>query len=529
MADVSISNVAEKNGIAYDLVNVPHMNHAQHKHGKYVVGEGRVHVSAEDNNRILRATDKTILMILIWVYFLQILDKSVLGYSSIFGLQKEANLSGYQYSFVGSISAVAQLALQPLSAFLIVRVPVRILMPALLLGWGTAQCAMAACTNYQSLLATRFFLGLFEAANIPLFSIVTSLWYRRSEQPMRIAAWYGANGAATIIGSVLAYGFGHIKSSSLYSYQLIFLFVGLVTVVTVPFVYWKMDNTIALARFICDEDKPKAIQRLRANQTGTGTNEFKWRQVFEAALECKTYLWILMSFFLNVGASVSNTFGPLILSGLGFDAYTTSLLNVPFGAVQLMVILLSSYAAYKFRTKSIILTVLVLPVVAGLVMLYALGRDHSELAALIVAYYFLACLFGGIPLIASWMIGNTAGQTKKSVVMSAYNAGASVGNFVGPLLFNASENPTYYPGLRATLGFFVAFAIVIGLQVLNLMSLNKANRARRVRNGKPADPRDLSMVNKYVDTESDHGQQGGPRIGTHDLTDAENDEFIFIY
>jgi hypothetical protein len=51
MADVSKSNVAEKNGVAHDLENVPHMNHAQHRHGKYavnVVGEGRVHVSAED-------------------------------------------------------------------------------------------------------------------------------------------------------------------------------------------------------------------------------------------------------------------------------------------------------------------------------------------------------------------------------------------------------------------------------------------------------------------------------------------------
>jgi hypothetical protein len=48
MADVSKSNIAERND---DLENVPHMNHAQHKHGKYavnVVGEGRVHVSTED-------------------------------------------------------------------------------------------------------------------------------------------------------------------------------------------------------------------------------------------------------------------------------------------------------------------------------------------------------------------------------------------------------------------------------------------------------------------------------------------------
>jgi hypothetical protein len=72
----------------------------------------------------------------------------------------------------------------------------------------------------------------------------------------------------------------------------------------------------------------------------------------------------------SVGASVSNTFGPLILGGIGFNAYTTSLLNIPFGFVQLLVIVISSYAAYRWRTKSISLTLLILPVVAGLAVLY---------------------------------------------------------------------------------------------------------------------------------------------------------------
>jgi hypothetical protein len=42
------------------------------------------------------------------------------------------------------------------------------------------------------------------------------------------------------------------------------------------------------------------------------------------------------------------------------------------------------------------------------------------------------------------------------------DVGSSAGGIVGPLLFNTSEKPTYHPGLRATLGFFVAFVIVIG-------------------------------------------------------------------
>jgi MFS family permease len=172
------------------------------------------------NKRIRRKTDKVILAILVWVYFLQILDKSVLGYAATFGLQTDTHLTGNQYSLVGSIAPIAQLAWQPISSILIVKVPHRILMPTLVLGWGIAQSCMAACHNYSALLAARFFLGLFEGGCLPLFSVITSQWYRRSEQPIRVAAWYGTNGLATIAAAALSYGLGHIPSSTLRSWQM---------------------------------------------------------------------------------------------------------------------------------------------------------------------------------------------------------------------------------------------------------------------------------------------------------------------
>lgn len=172
------------------------------------------------NRRIRRQTDKVILTILVWVYFLQILDKTVLGYGATFGLQEATHLTGNQYSFVGSIAPIGQLVVQPFSSYLIVRVPHRILMPALCLGWGIAQTAMAACKSYGDLLASRFFLGLFEGGCLPLFSVITSQWFRRAEQPIRVAAWYSTNGLATIAASALSYGLGHIPSDRLESWQM---------------------------------------------------------------------------------------------------------------------------------------------------------------------------------------------------------------------------------------------------------------------------------------------------------------------
>ncbi|KAJ6441199.1 MFS transporter [Purpureocillium lavendulum] len=510
-----------------------------------LIGSGQVELTEEDSRRICRKTDRVILAILVWVYFLQILDKSVLGYGATYGLKTDTGLTGNQYSLVGSIAPIAQLAWQPFSSVLIVKVPHRILMPVLCLGWGIAQACMAACHNFGGLMASRFFLGLFEAGCLPLFSIITSQWYRRAEQPLRVAAWYGTNGLATIVAAGISYGLGHIQSDLLKEWQIIFLFVGLITIVSAPFVYWKLDNDIPSARFLTEHEKAQAVERLRANQTGTGSRDFKWRHVLETALEPKTYLWIAMALLLNVGASVTNTFGPLILNGLVTNKYHTSLLNMPFGALQCIVILSASWLAQKAKLKGAVLAAFMLPVVAGLAVLYSVKRDGSARAALLVGYYLLAFLFGGNPLIVTWIVGNTGGTTKKSAIMSVYNAASSAGNIIGPLLFNDRDAPEYKPGLRACLGIFVALVAVVFMQWANLMVLNKFQEKRRVKNGKKAKVVDRSMQDHYHgvrdagdDMEIRPVEEGvveaepEPKLGENaflDMTDRENDEFIYIY
>ncbi|KAJ6125662.1 Major facilitator superfamily domain general substrate transporter [Penicillium samsonianum] len=517
--------------------DVVHNEAAEEQNGDKLMdnsGIVRVPLTEEDSKRICRKTDRTILVVLAWVYFLQILDKTVLGYGATFGLQKDTGLTGNEYSLVGSIGPIAQLAWQPFSSYLIVKVPHKILMPVLCLGWGIAQTCMAACHNFGSLMAARFFLGLFEAGCLPLFGVITSQWYRRAEQPIRIAAWYSTNGLATIVAAGLSYGLAHIESDVLKSWQIIFLVVGLITVASAPIVYWRLDNDISTARFLSDNEKSQGIERLRANQTGTGNTEFKFSHVLEVCLEPKTYLWIGMAMLLNIGASVTNIFGPLILSGLGYDKYRTTLLTMPFGALQFLIILLASYLAQTARLKSAIIAAFMLPVIAGLAILYAVPRTKSVQSQLLAGYYLLAFLFGGNPLIVTWIIGNTAGTTKKSVIMSLYNAASSAGNIIGPLLFNEKDKPAYHPGLRACLGIFSTLAAVVLIQWVNLWFLNKQQARRRVQNGKRAEIVDLSMQNDYHEMQDSLEEAGHEtvQVGDNafkDLTDRENDEFVYIY
>lgn len=93
-------------------------------------------------------------------------------------------------------------------------------MPSMILGWGIAETLTCLCNDFKSMMACRFFLGLFEAGCLPLFAIITSHWYRRVEQPIRISVWYSMNGTATIGAAALSYGLGHISDDNLRSWQM---------------------------------------------------------------------------------------------------------------------------------------------------------------------------------------------------------------------------------------------------------------------------------------------------------------------
>lgn len=308
----------------------------------------------------------------------------------------------------------------------------------------------------------------------------------------------------------------------------IYLVTGLLTIISVPFIYWRLDDDIRTARFLTPEERAQALERLRANQTGTGTQEYQWKQMLETFTDTKCYLFGAMSLAICIGAQMAVTFGPLILKSFGFDTYKTTLLNIPFGALQCIVVLSAAWVTVRTRWKSLALGFMLVFILVGLVLLYNLPRDKSHIPGLLLAYYFLAFIFGCVNLIVSWILANTAGQTKKSTMMAVFNAAASVGAIVGPLLFDAADAPEYRAGIRSTMGVFAGMFAIVLLQVGNLMLLNKLQVRRRIANNKPAHIHDHSMDDKYVDIRTGNAGTTGDRAFAG-LTDRDNDEFVYVY
>lgn len=216
------------------------------------------------------------------------------SYVSIFGIEEDAHLVGKQYSWLGSILYLAQLVMQPVAAFLLVKLPTgKVIFGAVFL-WGSSLAIAAACTNFPSLLGLRFCLGAFEAMIAPSCVAVTQMWWRRSEQTLRTSYWNAMNGVTFIVGSLMTYGLGHIESRHIFRYQVIFVFCGLLTVAFSFLVGIFMPDSPMEARCLSERERFIAVERLRANQMGLVSREWRWDHVWETILDIKTWCWFII-------------------------------------------------------------------------------------------------------------------------------------------------------------------------------------------------------------------------------------------
>jgi MFS family permease len=212
----------------------------------------------------------------------------------------------------------------------------------------------AACDSYASLAVCRFLLGAFESAISPSLILVTSMWYKRDEQPRRIGFWYLGVGMAVMVGSLVSYGFQHYEGDKFNNWQIMYLVVGLITIgAGIIVILFLPDNPMS-SRLTHDE-KIMAVSRLRENNTGIENKTFKPYQFREAMTDPQ--VWLLA--FITTAASIPNgavsSFQSVIISGFGFSNKETALIQIPGGLITAVSTLIGTYIAGRYNCRGLML------------------------------------------------------------------------------------------------------------------------------------------------------------------------------
>lgn len=132
------------------------------------------------------------------------------------------------------------------------------------------------------------------------------MFYTHAEGTQRVGYWFLMNGTAQIFNGLVSYGVWHVNSTAIAPWQVYYIVCGLMTLV-VGACFWVFipDNPMK-ARFLTQEERVIAIERLKNNSTGVENKTWKKEQFFEALSDWKPWAFALFAASANVSNSLTN-------------------------------------------------------------------------------------------------------------------------------------------------------------------------------------------------------------------------------
>ncbi|CAI6093136.1 unnamed protein product [Clonostachys chloroleuca] len=432
------------------------------------------HQLERDSVKVRRKLDFYVLPLMMMTYMLSFLDKQTLNYSNAYGLQADTNMKGDDYAWVSSALYIGWLVGAYPWQIMLQRYPIGKLIGVMLFVWGAVCMLQAAVFNFAGFFAIRFFLGLLEAVISPAFIILTSMLWTRDEQSLRSSFWLSVNGVASIVGALLAYGAGHATGLTIPQWKLIYLIVGVMTILWGFVIYAYLPDGPHNAKMLTEYERIVAVWRISRNQTGLKHKVIVPGQIKEAALDFKVWLlWLMAICYGILNGGVAN-FLSAIIKGFGYDALRTSLLQTPVGGLELVMVIAFGYLSRLPNMVGATIVISCLPGLAGLIGIMKIDIEHRF--ALVGMCWLQGIL--GSPVILNWTLPglNTAGHTKRSFVLGVYFVIYCAGNIAGPHLFLAAEVPRYPTAIKGLAG---AYAGAMGLQIIYTTYCYLENRRKQ--------------------------------------------------
>ncbi|KAL7627858.1 hypothetical protein AAE478_002053 [Parahypoxylon ruwenzoriense] len=466
-------------------------------------------VDDEASRKVRQKIDLRILPFLCITYALQFIDKTSLGYSSVYGIIKDNKLQGQDYSWASSIFYFGYLFAEYPGIAILQRFPVAKFLGVNVVLWGAILMVTAACSSFASLAAVRFILGVVEATISPGFVAITGIWWTRQEQASRSALWISFLGVGSFVGTLLAYGIGHIQGT-LSTWKYIYLILGAITVVWgVAFTLFVPDGP-ASVKWLVEDEKVIAVQRVIENKTGTKSHQFVRAQVIEAVKDPKVIVLGLIS-FVNAIASGGLAFGSLIIQGFGFTPLQTTLLNLPLSAVQVVSQLSSGFLTAQISNSRLHIgsLAMILPIM-GTILINQLQKENKW--GRLIGVWLLGSYPVGFMIILGLLSTNIAGSTKRSVASGWVFVCYCVGQIAGPQFFKSTEAPAYRSGIVAMLCGFILNLVLN--QVLRFLYVLENKKRDRVIESKSED--EITEMKRESDLQ-----------GFEDVTDKHNAMFRY--
>ncbi|WFD34157.1 hypothetical protein MCUN1_000993 [Malassezia cuniculi] len=415
----------------------------------------QVEPDAAEQRRVLFKIDLLFLPLASLCVLFQMLDKTLLNYANLLGIQKDTGMNGSEYSWLGTILYLGYLCGTPMHAWFLQHATLSRYVSCVVIIWGAVLMCHAACRSFSGLMAARFFLGFFEAAINPAFILLTGRFYKRDEQVVRVAIWYSMNGWAMIVGSLVTYGILVNPSPYLRMWEELFIAIGAATIGFGVICMLILPSSPDTARHLKPRERCVAVYRIASNQSGIHDSTFKWYQVKEALLDVRLYLFFLAFASVNVTNGGISIFASEIISEFTNEKTRNALLGMCQGASEVVAVAIGTVLFVTLRRRDVPSVFGYLVAITGTAMMTWLDPSMkvSRMAGLALLYFFPI----SYPMIYSWQSNGVSGTTKRIIFNASLQVAYCLGNAVGPQAFAERDKAGGY--LPAKINMLVMYAV----------------------------------------------------------------------
>ncbi|KAG1139166.1 hypothetical protein G6F37_009941 [Rhizopus arrhizus] len=395
-------------------------------------------------SKLVRKLDRRILPLLCILYLLSYIDRSNIGNAKLGGLEADLNMSKSDYKWSLSIFYFSYVIFDLPSNIIMRRWRPSYWLGILMFLWGTVATAMAASKNFASIASARFFIGVFEAGFFPGVIYFMSLWYTRQEYGRRISFFWSFSSLAGAFGGLIAYGISQISNDSLKTWQWLFIIEGVPTVILAVVTAWYLPNSPETAKFLSDEEREFAANRLAEDAGASYDHSWSWSQVVSVFTDWKTYMYMAIYITGTSALQGVTLFLPSIIADMGtWSTAAAQAMTTPPYFLAFLVTVAIGWSSDKYFERAYHMICTNIFALLGFLLLMFLPASN------VAGNYIAACIvtigvYANVAVKVAWFNNNFGGLTRRAVASAAIVSVGTIGGAIGGQIYY--DPPKYFGG-----------------------------------------------------------------------------------
>jgi MFS family permease len=218
----------------------------------------------------------------------------------------------------------------------------------------------------------------------------------------------------SIFGGFVAYGVS-FSPGPYAPWKIIYLLLGGLAIIVGFVVLLFLPDSPVTARFLTEEERIAALERVRDDQGGTHNKSFKPYQVGEAVRDPRTWMIVLVTMLTSIPNGALSNFSNIIIKNFGYSSQQALILSTPGGLVGAVTTVLCGYFSDVRGDRMMPIVGAVVPTIVGAAIL--VGASNSGNKGLLLFAIYLVQTFGSaLSVIYAWNASNTSGHTKKVTI-----------------------------------------------------------------------------------------------------------------